>query len=252
MHRLSASSSCCGGGLKLQAVETGISKENLLQGSQISIGSHRLDAEPWGLKDGWIYLIKGAGNAVDLFLYSSMVMNTSQTGRRCIFVDCGNSFDPYLISRICRTAGLEDKMILQSVLISRPFTAYQLNTLLQEDLAGALRLEPAMVIFSRPLSLFYSDDVSEKDGETILKRFVRDFEKFAGAHYPLVLAHDTGRLKGLSKLVDVADAVFNILCLDGQRMEIELEKYPEKQSKDMEILLSASSQTRLEDYLEAC
>jgi hypothetical protein len=196
-------------------------------------------------------LVKGKSNLIDLFIYRAMVRNIIGLNMPVVFVDCGNSFSPYKIASICRASGFDAKEVLQKILISRPFTAYQLNTLIEEGLADTLTTTwPMMLVFSRPLNLFTSDDVDEKDASVILKRVLRDLEQFAATDYPLLISHDMRKVRGLSVTAQVADTVYNIKDLGEQRLSIFVEKDSYLQPKVLELIFSNNVQSILDDYLE--
>jgi hypothetical protein len=68
------------------------------------------------------------GNAVQIF------------GGRSIFIDASNSFDPYTIVRCCTYSknSASSEKLLQSIVISRAFTCYQLTDLVVGQLAKKL------------------------------------------------------------------------------------------------------------------
>jgi hypothetical protein len=195
-------------------------------------------------------LVKGKSNLIDLFIYRAMVRNIIDFNRPVVLVDCGNSFSPYKVASICRASGFDAKEVLQKILISRPFTAYQLNTLIEDGLSDTLTIGPVMLVFSRLLTLFRSDDVDEKDASVILKRVLSDLKHFTGAEYPLLITQDMRKTRGLSRAAQVADTVYNIKDLGEQRLSIFVEKDPYLQPKVLELIFSSSAQSILDDYLE--
>jgi len=79
---------------------------------------------------------------------------------RVVYVDGGNTFDPYAVSAIAQEYGLEPKSVLEKILISRAFTAYQLTALVFEKLEEALkRYRSKLVIVSDITRLFLDRDV---------------------------------------------------------------------------------------------
>jgi hypothetical protein len=219
----------------------------------LSTGFDYIDSELGGLRPGNIHLVKGRSNLIDLFIYRAMVRNILGLNRSVVFVDCGNSFSPYKVSSICRASGFDAKEVLQKILISRPFTAYQLNTLIEEDLLDTLSTtELVLLVFSRPLNLFSSEDVDEKDASVILKRVLLDLKHFTGAEYPILITQDMRKVRGLSGTTQVSDIVYNIKELDEQRLSIFVEKDSYLQSRLLERIFSNSAQSILDDYMEMC
>ena len=63
--------------------------------------------------------------------------------RPLLVIDGANAFDPYLISDLARRLGLAPQTLLRQIRISRVFTCYQLEALLEERLArGRGRFDP--------------------------------------------------------------------------------------------------------------
>jgi RecA/RadA recombinase len=88
-----------------------------------------------------------------------------------IYVDGGNSFNPYEISAIAREHGSDPKSTLERVFISRAFTAYQLSAIVSETLEDALkRYKPKLVLISKITSLFLDRDVPPKEAVELFKK----------------------------------------------------------------------------------
>jgi hypothetical protein len=217
----------------------------------LSTGFDYVDSELEGLRPGNIHLVKGRSNLIDLFIYRAMVRNIIGLNRPVVFVDCGNSFSPYKIASICRASGFDAKEVLQKILISRPFTAYQLNTLIEESLSDTLTTTgPMLLVFSRPLNLFSSDDVDEKDASIILRRMLKDLKGLTTGEYPLLISHDMRKMRGVSGTAQVADTVYNIKDLGEQKLSIFVEKDPSMSPRFLELIFSNNVQSILDDYLE--
>jgi hypothetical protein len=76
-----------------------------------------------------------------------------------LYVDCANSFDPYVLYRVTR-----DENVLDRVYVSRPFTIYQLRELVFGKLEKAIqRLSARVLLISRPDS--YEADSPLDKGE---------------------------------------------------------------------------------------
>jgi hypothetical protein len=90
-----------------------------------------------------------------------------------IYVDGGNSFNPYEISAIAREYGSDPKSTLERVFISRAFTAYQLSAIVSETLEDALkRYKPKLVLISKITSLFLDRDVPPKEAVALFKKMI--------------------------------------------------------------------------------
>jgi len=88
-----------------------------------------------------------------------------------IFIDGGNSFDPYTIADIARGYGLDAREILEKIQVSRAFTLYQLSSLILEKTYSALRKNRAkLLVVSDVSSLFFDRDIPKTEaGELFMK-----------------------------------------------------------------------------------
>ena len=83
-----------------------------------------------------------------------------------LYVDCANTFDPYLLYRVCR-----DESVLDRVYVSRPFTVYQLRELVFGKLERAIqRLSAKVLLVSRPDSYELDSPLDEKEYNLISER----------------------------------------------------------------------------------
>ncbi len=106
-------------------------------------------------------------------------------------MDCGNTMNPYAIAKICRQSGIDADFILNNIMVLRPFTAYQINSLL-DGLPGALDERPVLVVISRLLELFASADLEEGDADVMLPDIVTKIKGMTSASYPLLVTHGRG------------------------------------------------------------
>ncbi len=90
-----------------------------------------------------------AGSVTHLALY--MAFAGIARRKPVVFLDGANSFDPFLISRIARGAGLVPEELLGRIRISRAFTCHQMEALVTRRLAPALeRFETNVAVVSGP------------------------------------------------------------------------------------------------------
>jgi len=90
-----------------------------------------------------------------------------------IFLDGGNTFNPFLISAVAREFGLNPKSTLERMFVSRAFTAYQLSALVLETLEDALKhYRSKLVLISEITSLFLDRDVPSKEALAIFNKMM--------------------------------------------------------------------------------
>ena len=95
----------------------------------------------------------------------------SMQGKSITLVDAAQSFDPYLVARMGRLSGTPPRTLLERIRLSRAFTCHQLVTLLCETLPGQKTKGPLFVL--GPGALFYDEQVSLKERQTLFRQLVR-------------------------------------------------------------------------------
>jgi len=108
---------------------------------------------------------------------------------RVVYIDGGNTFDPYAISAIAQQYGLEPKCVLEKILISRAFTAYQLTALVFEKLEEALkRYRSKLVIVSDITGLFLDRDVPKIESRDVFMKMIRHLLDLASRRRAVIVA----------------------------------------------------------------
>ena len=108
---------------------------------------------------------------------------------RVVFIDGGNTFDPYVVSAIAQEFGLEPRSVLEKILISRAFTAYQLTALVFEKLEEALkRYRSKLVVISDITGLFLDRDVPRVEGRDIFLKMTQYLSEVASRRRAVVVA----------------------------------------------------------------
>lgn len=104
-------------------------------------------------------------------------------GSCCVlFIDGGNSSDPYRAVNFARQYGLNANKVLQSVVVSRAFTVHQLAGLLIYELPKAIkRFNPKVVVVSELLSMFVRDpSVDGREAKRLLSEIAGALDRLAG------------------------------------------------------------------------
>jgi hypothetical protein len=135
----------------------------------------RIDRFIKGFPPGNIYLL--ASQHEFMFnLIARMIVNTVKASDRdVIYVDGGNSLDPYLLTNACRLFRIDADSLLRRVQVARAFTVFQLDTLITQKLEHILaRHKPRLVLISCISELFLDRDVNWHEAKTL---FETDFHK---------------------------------------------------------------------------
>ena len=89
-----------------------------------------------------------------------------QQAYNVLYVDCENTFDPYVLYRVTR-----DESVLDRVYVSRPFTVYQLRELVFGKLEKAIRkLSAKVLLVSRPDAYEAESPLDKKEYDLIAER----------------------------------------------------------------------------------
>lgn len=109
-----------------------------------------------------------------------------------LFIDGGNSFQLYEVSRIAQLHKLDPRGVLERIFISRAFTAHQMTSLVLDKLAEAVeRYSSKLVVLSDFAGLYLDKDVPTKEAKdvfsqltTYLLRFVEEHRVMMVVTYP--------------------------------------------------------------------
>jgi len=108
---------------------------------------------------------------------------------KVIYLDGGNTFDPYSVSAIAREYGLEPRCVLENIFVSRAFTAYQLTALVFEKLEDALKDQRSkLVVVSDVAGLFLDRDVPKKEGMDVFMKMTRFLAELASRREVVIVA----------------------------------------------------------------
>jgi hypothetical protein len=136
-----------------------------------------------------IILVHGA--PASSVTYLALYMAFAGVARRMpvIFLDGGNSFDPYLIAKLARKTGFRPEDLLRRIYISRAFTCHQMQALVVDRLEGALqRYSTTVAIVSGLLDTFYDEDVPFGEAYALLKTAAATFIRLGGQGVHILLA----------------------------------------------------------------
>ena len=146
-------------------------------GASISTGLPRLDPFLGEFKAGSVCLLEGNHPFIAELL--SLLSNNAvtQLGKPVVYVDGGNSIDPYLIATLAKRSGVKPAAVLSRILVARAFTAYQLDTIITDRLDAVLdQAEPGLLVVACITDLLLDRAVVEKEALAILQRCVTHIE----------------------------------------------------------------------------
>jgi hypothetical protein len=171
-----------------------------------------------------------------------------------IYVDGGNTFNPYRISAIAREFGLNPKTALEHVFISRAFTAYQLSAIILETLEDALkRYRSKLILVSDITSLFLDDDVPTNEALEIFSKMISRLSDLALTRNIVAIAtclndeHSRRRIILESLLLGKARTITKITQIRG-RLQLTIENRSLHEPLTTEV---SQNEATLEKFAEA-
>jgi predicted ATP-dependent serine protease len=145
--------------------------------ASISTGLPRLDPILGDLKSGTVSLIEGNHPFISEVLSLLAINAVTHLGKPVVYVDGGNSIDPYLIATLAKRSGVKPAKVLPQILVARAFTAYQLDTIISDRLEAVLdQAEPELLVIACITDLFMDRAVAEKEALAMLRRCVARIE----------------------------------------------------------------------------
>ena len=161
--------------------------------NQLPFGIPLLDQKLAAVQAGKFTVFYGSPYCISLSLLLSVRCQLPPEeggfGSSVIFVDGGNTFNPYSVSSTARKYNLNPRSALQHIFISRVFTAYQLTSLVVEKLNQALRdFESRLVVISDMTSLFLDRDIPKTEAKLMFNKLTLHLFELASKKKLAVLA----------------------------------------------------------------
>lgn len=153
-------------------------------------------------------------------------------GSNVVFVDGGNTFRLYQVTRIAQLYRLNPKEALERVYISRAFTAYQMTALIMEKLAETVKgYDAKLVVVSDIAGFFLDKDVPDEEARRVFSQVTAYLSKFAKENQLILIAtyppHQETRRNGFLHALTCGRA--SVVIALGQTKydrEFVLEKHP--------------------------
>jgi len=149
-----------------------------------------------------------------------------------MFVDCGNTFRLYDVSCIAQRHKLDPREVLERIFISRAFTAYQVTSLILDELQNAVeRFDSKLVVISDIAGLYLDKDVHKKEARDVFNQLIVYLSNFARENHVVVLATYLPHYRSKRNLFfkEVACGRANVVVSVTQSkhgQEFVLEKHP--------------------------
>lgn len=110
-------------------------------------------------------------------------------GSNVIFIDGGNTFRLYHVTRIAQLHRLNPKEALERIYISRAFTAYQMTSLLMEKLKETVQTYDAKLVVVSDIAGFFLDkDVPDEEARRVFSQVTAYLAGFARENQVILVA----------------------------------------------------------------
>jgi predicted ATP-dependent serine protease len=134
-------------------------------------GTAPLDDLLGGFRAGEVTFFEADCDYANTLLHMLCVQAIDQFGEEVVWIDGGNTVNPYAIASMCKRLRIDARDALSRINISRAFTAYQMVSLIEEHLPEQIRAcAPSTVIISSITSLFTDKDMDWAESRQLLRR----------------------------------------------------------------------------------
>ena len=204
-----------------------------------------------GFRSSQITLIDSSDRFLFDLTHLLCVNSINDLGDEVVWVDGGNSINPYEIASLCRRYRLDMRETLDSVNVARAFTAYQMTSLIVDRLEKEVeRTRSGTVIVSCFTDLFHDKDMWWSESFQLIKRCLSALREMTQQHSLVTVITNHGLTKighrrSLAKLMD--ESADSVLRIENRRRALELSLM--KEGRSMLYHPVPYYQTTLEEFL---
>ena len=158
----------------------------------LSFNMQRIDSLFPGFGEGDCTILYGMSTILPLSLLlavrAQLPVQLGGLETNVVFIDGGNTFRLYQVSRIAQQHQLDPRQVLGRIYISRAFTAYQMTSLILEKMEETVeRFRSKLVIISDIAGLYLDTDVPLKEAKEVFNQLTLYISKFAEENRLIVL-----------------------------------------------------------------
>ncbi len=170
--------------------------EPLSEHRMLFFSSSRLDDLIGGFTASEMVLLDSSSRYVFDLTSMLCVLGVAAFNEEVIFVDGGNSIDPYGIANICKIKGLDKGHVLSQINCARAFTAYQLVAIINERLENMIKESRAStLIVSRFVDLFFDKDMPWQESFQLIKLCLRALKRLTVKYNLITIITNYGLAK---------------------------------------------------------
>ena len=187
-----------------------------------------IDSFIGGFLSSKLTLIDGEGSS---FIHELALMlcvrSIDDFSGRVVYVDGGNSINPYRIAELSRRSSLDAYDVLSNIFVSRAFTAYQMSTIVTDRLHGAIqKYNPALLIVSCMSDLFSDSAMRTYEAKSMLFRCLSTIRDLTVKNNLItVITNNNGRSRRYLPLQRVIyDGVDEVLCVKSSKKGLQMKQ----------------------------
>ncbi|MEM3851789.1 MAG: hypothetical protein QXP70_02190 [Methanomassiliicoccales archaeon] len=172
------------------------------------------------IRRGKLALISGSRHTCIHLLESSVLAVLRSRGGAALWIDGGNSFNPYSITESVCNGLAPSTDLLEHIFIARAFTAHQLNAIAKGAAEKSIQYGATVAVISSCTELFISD-VAWKEGLDLLEDTLLSLARLAHTTGCWVIATDSSWLKqdAIQRLLaSSCDLLLDAADLDGRKL----------------------------------
>lgn len=153
-----------------------------------------------GFPSSQVTLLDSSDRLVLDIVHLLCVNQVLEEGREVVWVDGGNSVNPYALTSLCKRFRVRSGEVLESVNVSRAFTAYQLVTLIEDMMEPEVsRTGAGLLVISSFPDLFQDKDMWWSESLQLMKRCLSSIREVTRRHDTVTLVTNLGLSRMLYK-----------------------------------------------------
>jgi hypothetical protein len=208
--------------------------------SDLTTGIESLD-ETLNLRFGQLITFQGEPSNALSHLICVRAINPLPPGldSDVVFVDGGNVFDTYTVSKHAFSLGLDQEKTKLRIHLSRAFTHHQLSSLITDELAQAVdQCDARLAIVSDITALYCDPDVKEKkEAFDLFSRNIRSLAILAEQrNMIIVITNLKSRNKAMDDVLSRTAHVSAALHEKGTHTQVNVTRHPFIQEDNTEII----------------
>ncbi len=145
-------------------------KEVQVRPTRLYTSNRVLDGLLEGFEPAKLTFLNSGSSFVHNLVFLLCVRHILDFDREVVYVDGGNSINPYSIASMAKRYGKCRQEVLSRIRVARAFTTYQMSTILLESLEDEVRAGPGLLILSCLPDLFLDEDVEYQEAYHLLRR----------------------------------------------------------------------------------